>query len=143
MSPPNISLVLIMICFWLTMWLVYRYLIVPIGQVLAERQRRLDDAQDEWDSVQGEYLTATERLEQEMQEAARAAANIRADHRQRALADRQKTLETARQQADQTLHNALSELDAAAASAGEELRSSALELARLFAGQLLGREVRS
>ncbi len=143
MSPPNISLVLIMICFWLTMWLVYRYLIVPIGQVLAERQRRLDNAQAEWDSVQSEYLTATERLEQEMQEAARAAASIRADYRQRALAGRQETLESARQQADQTLRKALGELDAAAASAGDELRSSARELARLFAAQLLGREVRS
>jgi len=143
MSPPNLSLIFIMICFWLTMWLVNRYLIVPVGRVLAERQGRLGGAQDEWDSTHNEYLVATERLEQEMQEAARAAAKIRADQRQQALAERQETLEAAREQADQRLGCALTELDEAATNARAELRTSAEELARLFAGQLLGREVQS
>jgi F0F1-type ATP synthase membrane subunit b/b' len=143
MSPPNLSLIFIMICFWLTMWLVYRYLIVPVGRVLAERQGRLNGAQEEWDATHNDYLTATERLEYEMQEAAKAAAKARADRRQQALVERQKTLEAAREQADQRLGGALTELDAAATTARAELRARAEELARLFAGQLLGREVQS
>jgi len=142
MSPPNLSLLFIMVCFWLTMWLVYKYLIVPIGRVLAERKRRLDDAQADWDSTHAEYLEATERLEHEMLEAARSAASNRAERRQQALTARQKTLEAARQQADQQLEAALTELDGAATKARDELQDRARELAGLFASQLLGREVK-
>jgi F-type H+-transporting ATPase subunit b len=143
MSPPNLSLVLIMICFWLTMWLVYRYLITPVGQVLAERQRRLDESQATWDATNADYLAATERLEGELEKAARAAAGVRNEHRQQALDERQQKLEAARREADQRLGRALGELDEAASDARTELRDRAAELATLFASQLLGREVRS
>ncbi len=143
MSPPNLSLVLIMICFWLTMWLVYRYLIGPVGQILAERQRRLDESQATWDATNADYLAATERLERELETAARAAAEVRNEHRQQALEARQHKLEAARRAADQRLGQALGELDAAATDARTELRDRARELAVMFARQLLGREVRS
>ena len=143
MSPPNLSLVLIMICFWLTMWLVYRFLIGPVGQVLAERQRRLDESQATWDATNADYLAATERLERELERAARAAAEVRNEHRQQALDERQQKLEAARREADQRLGRALGDLDEAAGAARTELRSRARELAALFASQLLGREVRS
>jgi F-type H+-transporting ATPase subunit b len=143
MSPPNLSLVLIMICFWLTMWLVYRYLITPVGQVLAERQRRLDESQATWDATNADYLAATERLERELEKAARSAAEVRNEHRQQALDGRQQKLEAARGEADQRLGQALGELDEAATVARTDLRDRARELAALFASQLLGREVRS
>jgi F-type H+-transporting ATPase subunit b len=143
MSPPNLSLVLIMICFWLTMWLVYRFLIGPVGQVLAERQRRLDESQATWDATNADYLAATERLERELERAARAAAEVRGEHRQQALEGRQQKLEAARREADRRLGQALEELDGAAGAARTELRGRARELAALFASQLLGREVRS
>lgn len=143
MSPPNLSLVLIMICFWITMWLVFRYLIQPVGRVLAERQRRLDGSQAAWDAANGDSRTATERLERELEKAARAAAEVRSEHRQRALDDRQQQLEGARQEADQRLGRALEDLEKAAADARVDLRERARELATLFASQLLGREVRS
>jgi F-type H+-transporting ATPase subunit b len=143
MSPPNLSLVLIMICFWLTMWLVYRYLITPVGQVLAERQRRVDESQATWDATNTDYLAATERLERELEKAARSAAEVRNEHRQQALDGRQQKLEAARREADQRLGQALGELDEAATVARTDLRDRARELAGLFASQLLGREVRS
>ncbi len=142
MTPPNLSLLFIMICFWLTMWLVHRFLLVPVGQVLAERQRRLDDAQAEWDGTHQAYLDGTARVERQLEEAARAAAAVRAEHRQRALADRQATLEGARELADQQLQAALSELERDVSAARSDLGGRARELARLFAGQLLEREVR-
>jgi len=143
MTPPNVSLIFIMVCFWLTMWLVYRFLIVPVGRVLAERARRIDDAAAKWEATNEDYLSATQRLEREMEEAAREAARVRNEHRQQALAERQQTLETARSQADERLREALGTLDADAEQAREELRRRARELAQLFAGQLLGREVSS
>jgi F-type H+-transporting ATPase subunit b len=143
MTPPNLSLFLIMICFWLTMWLVYRYLIVPLGQVVAERQGRIDDAQGEWETTHTEYLEATARLEQQIEEAVREAARVRATHRQAALDERQKTLDAARDSADRGLQQTLAELDADASAARTELGERARDLARLFASQLLEREVAS
>jgi len=141
MTPPNLSLLLIMICFWLTMWVVYRFLIRPVGTVLAERQGRIDGASARWQSTHDEYLASTERLEVEMQEAARAAAKVRAEHRQRALDARQATLDAARGDADDQLRAALAELEVEAERARNELRSRADQLAQLFATQLLGRKV--
>ena len=141
MTPPNLSLLLIMICFWLTMWLVYRFLIRPVGDVLAERRGRIDGAASRWQTTHDEYLAATERLEVEMQEAARAAAKVRADHRQSALDARQSTLEAARADADDRLRAALTELEGQVQAARDELRERADQLARLFATQLLGRKV--
>jgi F0F1-type ATP synthase membrane subunit b/b' len=118
-------------------------LIGPVGQILAERQRRLDEAQATWDSTNADYLAATKRLERELEKAARAAAEVRSEHRQEALDGRQQRLEAARREADERLDHALGEIDVAATDARTELGDSARELAALFASQLLGREVRS
>jgi F-type H+-transporting ATPase subunit b len=143
MTPPNLSLLFIMICFWVTLWLVWKYLIGPVGRVLADRQGRLDDAQSRWDKTHGDYVEATERLEREMEEAAREAARIRGEGRQQALGERQKVLDEARQRADERLQAALSELGDDTDSARRELSERARELARLFASRLLDREVAS
>jgi F-type H+-transporting ATPase subunit b len=143
MTPPNLSLLFIMICFWVTLWLVYRYLIGPIGRVLAERQGRLDDAQSRWDDTHNDYIEATQRLEREMEEAAREAGRIRGDSRHKALAERQRVLEEARRSADDRLNAALDKLTGDTDEARAELQTRAAELARLFASRLLEREVAS
>jgi F0F1-type ATP synthase membrane subunit b/b' len=141
MQPPNYSLIIVMVCFWLTFWLVQRFLLKPVGQVLAERHRRIDDAETEWQAKHQEFLDETARLESELEEAARTAAAARNEQRQAALDRRQSTLDAARQQADGRLDQAMSELETEAASARADLQARARELARVFAGQLLGREV--
>lgn len=143
MTPPDLSLVLIMILFWVTFWLVQRFLVQPVGQVLGERRGRIEGAEQEWSSKHADYLSATERLERELDDAARAAGAIRAGHRQRANEVRQATLEQAHVAADARLTTALETLAGEAETARVELRRRAADLARLFAGQLLGREVRS
>ena len=143
MTPPNLSLLLIMICFWCTMWLVHRFLIKPVGAVLEERQGRIGQATQSWEATHQEYLAATARLEGEIQSAAREAARVRGEHRQQALERRQATLDRARAEADDRLGAALIALDAQTAAARGELQTSAAELARLFATRLLGRKVAS
>jgi F-type H+-transporting ATPase subunit b len=141
MTPPNLSLFFIMICFWLTMWLVYQFLIVPVGKVVGERRRRIDDAQSRWDTTHGEFLAATGRLELQLEEAAREAAAIRGRHRHHAFGERQRILDEARAAAERRLDAELAALDADAAAARRELRDRSRELARLFASRLLERGV--
>ena len=143
MSPPNLSLVLIMVCFWITLWIVHRYLIQPIGRVLAERHGRIQGAEREWESKHRDYLSATERLEKEIEEAGREASRIRGELRQEAIDARQAALEKTRAEADRRLSEALDELENDAEKARAELRRRARELAGLFASQLLEREVAS
>ena len=93
MSPPDLSLILIMVCFWATLWIVHRFLIRPVGTVMGERGRRIDDAQQEWSAKNEEYLAAVSRVEEEVSTAAREAARIRADARQHAMDERQSALD--------------------------------------------------
>ena len=143
MTPPNISLILIMVCFWVTFWIVKKFLIDPIWGVLAERKQRLDTAESTWASKNEEYLSATARMQTEMEDAAREAAQVRAGYRQKALAERQEALDTIRAQADSKLQAALTELAQEADTARADLRARAKELGRLLAGRLIERELPS
>ena len=143
MTPPNVSLVLVMVCFWMTLWLVYRFLIRPVGATLDERSRRVDGAQREWAARNEEYLKAVAQVESEIQDAAKDTAKTRADARQKAMEQRQAALGEARARADERLAAVLETLDSDASAARAELRRRAEELARLLAGRLLGREMSS
>ena len=141
MTPPNLSLILVMVCFWVTLWIVYRFLIRPVGAVIGERQRRIDDAQQEWSAKNEEYLAAVSRVEDEVAGAAKDASRIRADARQRALEERQAALDSTRAHADVRLAGFLETLDSEADKARSDLRRQAVELARMLASRLLGREL--
>jgi F-type H+-transporting ATPase subunit b len=135
------SLLFVMVCFWVTLWIVYRFLIRPVGDVIAERSRRIDDAQHEWSAKNEEYLAAVARVEEEVAAAAKNAASLRADARQRAMDERQTALDKARAQADERLAGVLETLEDETEAARSDLRSRAQELARLLAGRLIGREI--
>ncbi len=142
MTLPNLSLFLIMACFWVTLWLVQRFLISPLGAVLKERREQIEGAEEKWTSKNEEFLSATSRLEAEMEEAAREAASIRNDFLQQAMSERQETLTQARSQADKKLDGALAELDHEAEAARKDLRQYAANLAQLLASRLLDRQVK-
>jgi F0F1-type ATP synthase membrane subunit b/b' len=143
MDLPNYSLFLVMICFWVTFWLVHSFLIKPVDAVLDERRQKIDGAEREWSSKHEDYLSATQRLEAEMEEAARQATAVRSEYRHKAQAERQARLEAAREAADDRLRLALDELERDVVAARHELRTQAEKLGRLFASQLLEREVSS
>jgi F-type H+-transporting ATPase subunit b len=143
MSPPNASLVLIMVCFWMTLWLVQRFLIRPVSAVLDDRRRRIDGAKQEWSARNEEYLAAVARIEDQVLNAARDASKSRAEARQRAMDARQVAMETARARADERLTSVVDGLDKDAEAVRGDLRHQAEELARLLAGRLIGREMSS
>ena len=141
MSPPDLSLIFIMVCFWAALWIVHRFLIRPVGTVMGERSRRIDDAQQEWSAKNEEYLAAVSRVEEEVSAAAREAARIRAEARQHAMDTRQAMLDQAHARADEQLVAVLDTLDKDSETARADLRNRAEELARMLASRLLGREL--
>ena len=143
MTPPNLSIILIMLCFWVTLWLVNRLLIRPVNTVLDQRHQRIDGAEKAWTTKNEELLSATARIEDELVEAARAAARTREVYRAGAQQKKQQRLDAARQEAEKKLENALADLKRDADQARVELRERAESLSRELAQSLLGREVRS
>ncbi len=143
MTPPNLSIVLIMLCFWVTLWLVNRYLIRPVNTVLDQRHERIDGAQKAWTAKNEELLSATARIEDELIKAAQAAAKSRETYRVQAQQEKQYQLDTARNDAEERLDGALTRLSQDAENARTDLRKQAEDLARDFAQRLLGREVHS
>ena len=141
MTPPNISIVLIMLCFWVTLWLVNRFLIRPVNTVLEQRHERIDGAEKAWTTKNEELLSATGRIEDELIEAARAAAKTREAYRIGAHQDKQQKFDTARKEAERKLESALEALSQDAKKARVELREQAESLSRELAQRLLGREV--
>lgn len=140
MTPPNVSIVLIMFCFWVTLWLVNRFLIRPVDTVLNQRHGRIDDAQKAWGAKNEELLSATGRIEDELVEAARAAAKMRETCRTEAQQEKQQQLHAARDEAERRLKLSLAGLSQDAEKARTELRERAEGLSREFAQRLLGRE---
>ena len=141
MTPPNISIVLIMLCFWVTLWLVNRFLIRPVNTVLEQRHERIDGAEKAWTAKSGELLSATDRIESELIEAAKAAAKTRETYRTDAYQKKQQHLDTARKEAEKKLESALEGLGRDAEKARGELREQAESLSRALVQRLLGREV--
>ena len=143
MISIDLSLILVMMCFWMTLWLVHRFLIRPVGAVVDDRRRRIDGAQQEWTARNEEYLAAIAKVEEELGTAAKESARLRNEVRERAMEERQGALLKARTTADERLSAVLDTLEKDADSARAELRRSAEKLARLLAGRLLGREMGS
>jgi len=141
MTPPNLSIVLIMLCFWVTLWLVNRFLIHPVNTVLDQRHGRIDGAEKAWATKNEELLSATARIEDELVEAARGAAKTRETYRMNAGKERQVRLDAARKEAEQTLEQTLDTLSRDAEKARVELREQAEKLSRTLVQRLLGREV--
>jgi F-type H+-transporting ATPase subunit b len=127
----------------MTLWLVQRYLIRPVGAVVDDRQLRLDNAQQEWAAKNEEHLAAVAQVEEELGAAAREAGRVRAAARQEAMSERQKGLADARARADERLLEVLDGLTKETEAARAELRHQAEGLARLLASRLLGREMAS
>ncbi|MCP4900359.1 MAG: hypothetical protein GY906_25620 [bacterium] len=143
MTPPNLSLILVMVCFWITFWLVRKFLLGPVGRVLDERNQRITNANETWEAENAKFLDRTNRVEADLDDAARTAARTREELRTEANAVRQDKLTKTREEVDRRLAAAMDELDGQANAARADLRTAANGLASLFAGQLLGREVRS
>lgn len=134
-------MLLIMICFWISYWLISRFLLRPVGGVLQERQRRLDDAESAWHGKKEELASATEELERELGAAARRAADRRAECRAEADAEAARRMEQVRGEADEKLGEALKNLDQETARARQALREEADRLAEMMVSKVLDREL--
>jgi len=142
-TAPNLSLLLIMACFWLVYWLVATQLVRPLGRVLDERARRIDEARDTLTAVETRFAEAMARCERDLGQAAGEAQKERAAQRAAGEAARRARIDAARAEGQQRLAALAAELDAASRDARTQLREQGTTLARDLAERLLGRRLAS
>jgi F0F1-type ATP synthase membrane subunit b/b' len=141
LALPNVSLLLVMACFWLVYLVVSTQLVGPLGRVLSERARRIREARETHESSRAALDDAVARCERELAGAAAESQKARAALRAAGEASRRARLEQARTQMQERLTRLDAELDEAARAARADLRGRASVLARELASRLVGRGV--
>jgi len=141
LGTPNLSLLLIMACFWAVFLLVATQLVRPLGALLDERERRVREAREQHETAKQAVADAIARCERELAAGSAEAGKQRAALRAQGETARRAALEAARAQAQERLALFGSELEQAARDARASLRERSAELARALASRLLGRKV--
>ena len=141
LGTPNLSLLLIMACFWAVFLLVTTQLVRPLGALLDERERRVREAREQHETARQTVADAIARCERELAAGSAEAGKQRAALRAQGEAARRAALEAARAQAQERLALFGNELEQAARDARASLRERSAELARALASRLLGRKV--
>lgn len=141
MQLPDLSLVLIAILFWATYAVLRRFLLKPLGAILAEREQRVDDARRSLERALERQREVAMDLDRRLTEARREALAHRDAVRAAAAEKRQALLDEAREKARAAAAEAQARLDREALAAREQLRSEAQALAGEIAAYALGRKV--
>lgn len=138
---PNLSLLLVMACFWLVFVLVNSQLVKPLGALLDERAKRLREGKDEFAAAQQSLAETLSRCERELAVASSEAQRERAAARAAGEAARRTKLDAARQQGQARLNRLKLDLERAADHAREDLQARSRELAAVLAERLAGRKL--
>jgi F-type H+-transporting ATPase subunit b len=141
MQLPDLSLILVVIIFWATYAVLKKFLLAPLGAVLAERERRVDAARAASEAALERQREVAADLDRRLTEARREALIHREAVRASAGERRQALLETAREKARATVLEAQGKLDREALAAREQLGTEAKAIAIEIASYALGRKV--
>jgi len=141
MQLPDLSLLLVVIIFWATYGVLRKFLLSPLGAVLAERERRGDAARAAAEAAMEKQREVAADLDRRLTEARREALAHRDAVRAAAGERRQAVLDEAREKARAAAAAAQANLDREALAAREQLGSDAKAIAAEIANYALGRKV--
>jgi F-type H+-transporting ATPase subunit b len=141
MQLPDLSLLLVVVIFWATYGVLRRFLLGPLGAVLAERERRVDAARAASEEALEKQREAAVDLDRRLTEARRESLAHRESVRAAAGERRQAVLEEAREKARAVAGDAQASLEREVLSAREQLGTEAKAIAAEIATYALGRKV--
>ncbi len=142
-SAPNLSLLLIMACFWLVYLLVATQFLKPVGRLLDQRETQVRTAREAFDKAKRELAEALTRCEHELAQAAGQGQKTRAELRAAGEAARRAKLDVARKQGQERLAALGVELVSVTDEARTALRARCRELGRALAERLVERRIAS
>ncbi|HEY3173742.1 MAG TPA: ATP synthase F0 subunit B [Thermoanaerobaculia bacterium] len=140
-KAPDVTLLYVMFAFVASYAILKRFLFVPLGTILAEREREERDAtrihQESLKELERTIAEAERRLAAARREALKERETLRAE----GLAKFERQLAEARQAAMSLVEAASAEIGAEVQKAASELPTRARELAVELAEKILGRKL--
>ena len=141
MQLPDLSLILVLIIFWATYVVLRKFLLGPLGEVLAERERRVAFARAASEEALEKQREAAADLDRRLTGARREALAHREAVRAAAGERRQALLDEARERARAVAGEAQASLEREVLSARQQLGAEAKAIAAEIASYALGRKV--
>jgi F-type H+-transporting ATPase subunit b len=138
---PDGSLVVILILFLLFVFVMNRLLFRPIGLVLDQRERKTEGARHEARASIRVYQTKVADYEFSIKHTRAETYRLLQQAREKALAERARLLEEARQAAGKEIEAGRAELGRQTAAARGRLENDARQIAAQISSNVLGRSV--
>ncbi|HET7433703.1 MAG TPA: hypothetical protein VFN10_03210 [Thermoanaerobaculia bacterium] len=138
---PDLSLLAIMVIFIANYWVVRKFFLQPINQVLEARETETRSAEELYEAALARFSDATSQTEAQLQTAKREAAGVRERFRGEAAAYRQQVVDRTSGEAKTIVSEADAKLSADVTVAREKIVRDSEALAHLAAERILGRAV--
>jgi F-type H+-transporting ATPase subunit b len=136
---PDASMLVILVIFWITYWILKKFLFQPIVEILRERRETVETARAEHVAAPEQADTKID-AEREKLNRARVEAAARRDELRKAAEDhREAVLGETREETDARLRAAQAELEAEVATQRKTLETQARALAGRISDKLLER----
>lgn len=138
---PDLSLLAIMVIFFLNYLIVRKFFLQPINEVLDARESETRSADKLYEDALARFQEATAQTEAQLQAAKREAAQVRERFRAEAAAHRQQVVEKTGGEAREIIAEADQKLSREVDVARQSIVAESESLARLAAERILGRAV--
>ena len=138
---PDLSLLAIMVIFFLNYLIVRKFFLQPINEVLDARETETRSADKLYEDALARFQEATAQTEAQLQAAKREAAQVRERFRGEAAAHRQQVVEKTGGEAREIIAEADQKLSREVDVARQSIVAESESLARLAAERILGRAV--
>lgn len=138
---PDLSLLAIMVIFIMNYFVVRKFFLRPINEVLEARDTETRSAEKLYEDALARFSEATAQTEAQLHAAKREAALVRERFRGEAATYRQQLVEKTNVQAREVVADADQKLSGDVAAARAKIVSESDALARLAAERILGRPV--
>lgn len=138
---PDLSLLAIMVIFIMNYFVVRKFFLRPINEVLEARETETRSAETLYEDALARFSEATAQTEAQLHSAKREAALVRERFRGEAAAYRQQLVEKTNAQAREVVAEADQKLSGDVAATRAKIVSESDALARLAAERILGRPV--
>ncbi|MGZ7040159.1 MAG: F0F1 ATP synthase subunit B family protein [Thermoanaerobaculia bacterium] len=138
---PDLSLLAIMVIFWLNYVVVRKFFLRPINDVIEAREHETKTAETIFEQAMTHFQEATAKIEAQLTTARREASQLREQFRSEAAEFRNSVIEKTSNEAKATTGEAEKHLEADVAVARKKIASESESLARLAAERILGRSL--
>ena len=138
---PDLSLLAIMVIFFINYIVVSKFFLRPVNEVLEARETEVRGANEVYEASMARFNEATARMEEQLHIARREASNVRDRFRAEAATHRTGVIQKTHAEAETIVRGADATLTSHVAEARKNIVKDSEGLARLAAGRILGRAV--